>query len=46
MQASRVFHTKTGKNITLWTWLCAQEHCHVETGKEQTQTGGTKLNIV
>ncbi len=37
----KYFQTKIG--FSLWTWLCAKGHRHVETGKGQTQTVDTKL---
>ncbi len=33
VQASQVLPPHTRKIISLWTWLCAQGHCHDETGK-------------
>ncbi len=36
------FLNTNSKNISLWIWLCAQEHCNVETGKGQTQFVASK----
>lgn len=43
MQVSQVLPHQTGKIISLRRWLCAREHCQVETGKRQTQNITTKL---
>ena len=31
-------------NISVWTSLCAQGHCHAETGKGLPQTNATKMD--
>ena len=41
MLTSQVILHQTVKTISLWTWLCAQGHCNVGTGR-----GFPKLYIV